>query len=420
MADKLIRNHQEKRIFFERWLSFAAEVFLGLYLVLLISLYPESSIYCNNLATLALVCGIILLILRPPGDKPIWPYWTFIGGIAGFYLVNLLAVGLAEKIPGIGHTSSAWEHLPGLLLALTTAVSVRNRRSAGRVLAVLLIVAGLWYLGEVISLPWRYPYFQGRFVGHRGHHTQLSKELLLLFSLYLGYAALLSNRRLAAAALFGAVLMGVLLFMTKTRFALLAMMFVTIPSVFVIQNRFGAYRRRLICALAWILIIAPAMSLIWYKTASPERKSLAHAETRIAAWKIIIQIAEKESWFRKLVGHGRFSDTFSALVGRYNIDESGLQGEKLAHAHNTILQTFLETGLLGVAILILIWASAFYRALSAWLRRREADAVIPGVMVVALISIAVMAQMDYILWKLPELLSFFLLGLAAASGANDE
>jgi O-antigen ligase len=418
------RFFTQVRVFFQKGFPAAAQVFLSLYLVLIISLYPESINYCNNLSLFAFVCGVGLFILFPLREKPVWPYWVFISTIMGFYLLNVLSVHWSDNIPGIGHSTSSWKHLPGLLLALSTGISLRNRKSASRLLAVLLVVSGLWYLGEMVSMPWRSVWQGNRYVGSREFHTILAMELLPLFSLYLSSALLVKNRRTALLALSGAVLIGVVILLNKTRFVLLTMGFVTIPSAIVLQNRFGNLRNRLAAACLWVIVIAPAIGLIWYLNASPERRSFNNASLRVAAWKISMQITEQSPGYRILIGHGRFPHTFDALASYYRTDYDKINKIALVrgqyhHAHNVLLQTFLETGILGVIALVCIWLAAFYRALSAWVKQKEPQAI-SGVMVVTMITIAVMAQMDYCFYGVAGFLCWFLIGLAFASSAENE
>jgi len=411
------------RRFLLQGLPVAAEVFLSVYLVLIISLFPDSTNYCNNLATLAAACGFGLLLLRPPKPKPDWPFWMFVLAIFGFYLLNDLAVHLAENIPDLGVSMSKWKHLPGLLLAFATGISLRTRNSAGRVLAVLLAAAGLWYLGELAGISWRPEVWQGnRYAASREYHTILAMELLPLFSVYFSYALILKSRRLALAALSGAVVIGTAIFLNKSRFVLLTMGFVTIPAAFVIQNRFGTFRQRLAEACLWIFVIAPAIGAFWYYNASPERRSSYNASLRISAWKISAQITENSTWQKIVLGHGRFPRTFDALAAHYptdydKIDKNALVRGQYHHAHNVLVQTFLETGILGVLALMGIWLSAFYRALSAWLKAKEPMPV-SGAMAVAMLTIAVMAQMDYCFYGVAGFICWFLIGLAFASGVE--
>jgi len=263
----------ENRIRSAKWLTLAIEACLALYLIRLIGFYPKSFNQCNNLATAALILGAVLMIIVPPDKKSAWQFGVFTGALFAFYFINLIAVYLTDYIPGVGYSNSEMIHLPGLLIALTTATSVRSRQSATRLLTVLLVAAGLWYLGELVSIPWRSVWIYNRYSGSRELPTILAMELLPLFSLYLGCAVLLKNHRWAFASISGVILFGVLLFLTKTKFALIIMVFITIPSTLLIQNRFGKWRQRLVMALAWLLIIAPAIGLIWYHNASPRRKS---------------------------------------------------------------------------------------------------------------------------------------------------
>jgi len=407
------------RSFFLQGFVAAAQVFLAVYVALLIGFYPKSFILSNNVASLAAVCGFGLFLLSPPKEKPQWPYWVFLLSTFAFYGLNVLAVRLAMDVPDMGFTSSSWKYLPELQITLATGLSLRSRKAATRVLAVLLIFSGLWYLGELASIPWRQVWMDNRYIASRDFHTKLAMELLLLFSLFLGCAALLKNRRWALASLIGAVLMAGLMLLTKTRFTLLTMAFITIPSAILIQRNYGSLKQRIVALLIWTFIVVPAGGYIWYQLINPERKTKTTAEFRITAWKISLEIAKKEPWSRRLIGYGRSSRTFDAVANYYQTNKDALLGKEFHHCHNALLQTFLETGILGVAALFAIWFSAFYRVFSAWMKKKGPNPEICGVLLMAMITMAVMNQMDFCIQGVTGYLSFFITGLAFAAGTDN-
>lgn len=411
-----------------KWLSIVIELSLSLCLALIVSLYSQAWNYCDNLTTIALVCAVASNLIVLPKAKPRWPYLMFVLGIFGFYGFNLLSVKLADPALNLGVYQSKWMHLSGLMLALAAGLGLRTRGSRARLLAVLLAATGLWYLGELATIPWRPEvWLDNRFVGSREIHTILGMELLPLFALFFACAVFLKNRKLSFASLLGAVLFGILLFLNKSRFALLTMVYVTIPTTVSLQNRFGNFRQRLAAALVWFLLIGPAVSMVWYHYAGPGRRQTTSIEYRVIAWNYVLRITEQSPWYRIIIGHGRFPRTFDTLAEYYDtgfskLDKAPLYRGRFGHCHNVLLQTFLETGILGVAGLACIYISAFYRAAAAWSRQKRPE-IVSGVTVVALVTIAVMTQMDYNLggfYRVGGLFCWFITGLAFASGAQED
>ena len=215
----------------ERRLRIAIQVLLGLHLAML--MVPKWKHVANSLALLALICAGVLAFVRPFPKETARVRWMFIGGLLAFLGINLLAVVLAEDIPGRGKVTYEYVHLPGVVVALAFGLGVRDEKAAWRLIAVLLVAAGLWYVGEVVSLLWRSPYLDNRFVGARGFHTILAMELVILCALYLAAAAVAKKRVAALLSLAGAALTGVLILMTKTRLAILTLALVTVPCIVV-------------------------------------------------------------------------------------------------------------------------------------------------------------------------------------------
>ncbi len=400
-------------------LSLATVVVLGVYFFLLIFFFDETRHDQDNLATLALFLGILSIILSPPRERPAWPYWVFVGGLVCFYLLNLLAVHLAPDLPDIGHTSSRMVHLPKLLLALAAGIGLRRQRHAFYLLICILVISGLGYLGEAISIPWRDGiYMHGRLMLDRGYHVRLAIELLMLFSLFMAYALLRRFGYSSLIYLAGVLLFGALLFLTKTRFALLTMFFVTIPCAVLVQRKVGTIKQKIIVAGLIFFLVAPGVGGIWYLTASKERRSPTNALLRIKAYKSVAIIAKRSPLPRVVLGYGRFSHTYEAVSKKYGVNVEETPNVSLAHAHNVFVQTFLETGVAGTLVLIIIYGVAFYRAVTGWIRGRTETGAVAGVMIVAIITLTVMGQMDHCLnQSITGRLGWFMIGLAFASGA---
>jgi O-antigen ligase len=245
-------------------------------------------------------------------------------------------------------------------------------------------------------------------------------ELVVMCSLYLGWALARRGRWSTLASLGGAVLTGVLLFLTKTRGALLTLCLVTVPAVCVFQQCFGSLRRRLAAASLCVFLAAPVATLVWYYLASPERRSPDTVYTRLAAYKRCVRIVANAPWSRTVIGHGPRPCVFPAVAEQYGTDSPTFLGEKLCHAHNDLLQVLLEAGLLGMALLGTIWAVAFWSAWSAWRRGAVPEAKLASVLLPGLITFIAVSQFDCTLFAPVGHLGWFVVGLAFASGTSGE
>ena len=215
---------------------------------------------------------------------------------------------------------------------------------------------------------------------------------------------------------------GALLYLTRARGALLSIALVSAPGVGFFQARFGTRKQKIIAVCLWLLLVVPAAGLVWWQLAPPSRRSMDTVYSRLRAQKICAQIMARGPWYRVVIGHGRSSRVFSAAAAHYGTERPLSVGEPMLHSHNVLTQTLIETGVLGVAALVLVWCAAAWAAFSAWRRERGAAATIAGTLLVTLLTIAALSQVEYTLWKIGGRLSWLVLGLAFAwgiSGAGD-
>lgn len=293
---KNLANGKQDQIL--NWLLLTIELCLCSYLVLAVSLYEPTANLRNNLATVALVCAIASIYLRPPNPSPQWPYILFLASMLAFFGFNLLSVKLAAAIPGLGPAGFRRMHGPEMILLGATGLGLRTPRSAGRVLAVFLAAAGVWYLVEMAGFSWQPDaWMDDRLTLHRELHTILGMELLPVFALYFGCALMLKDRKQVFASCLGAALIGLMIFLNKSRFILLSMGYLTLPAAMVLQDKFGARRQKIAAVLIWCLVVAPALGGVWYHLASPKRKQIATAEYRIISWKYSAKIMEQSPWY---------------------------------------------------------------------------------------------------------------------------
>ncbi len=368
--------------------------------------------------------GIIIaafwrVVMVRPDDREQWPYYVFFFGLLAFYLINVIAAEVGTKPPGMGETDTRFIHLPGLTMAAAIGYGVRGKKWAQRYLTVLTSVFLCYYLTQAATLTWDSAFLDGRLILSRVYHTKLAKELLIIFSLLLAVAAAADKPGVRVYNLLGAAMLVFFIFLTKTRSVLLVMFFVTAPAVCLTQPRFGAWKQKVVAGALIFFIAAPALSAIWYLNAGPDRRSPLSARSRMKAWGIAWEIVEKADWTQKMIGHGRFHHSFSALAIHYHATPPETNGEVFKHAHNVAMQTLVETGALGLLALAMIWAAAFYRAARAWIRNKDPDSTVNAAALTALASVAAICQLDYCLDGVPGMLYWTVIGLAFASGSDD-
>jgi O-antigen ligase len=372
----------------------------------------------NVLAALAAITAVALVV-REVGLRGITrAEWCFAGLLLTFLAANVLAMVLAPEIPGRGNFSYRNLHVTGVAVALAAGLGLRGGRAVWLLLLLLLSLAGLWYVAELASLPWRDAWMEGRLAGFRGHHGQLGFELAIAFCLYLGVLTAARRRRETVAATCGAVLVGVLLVLNNTRAALLTAGCVSVPLLILLQRRWGSWRVRVITACVWVFLCLPAAGRVWGRWTDPRRKTDVSMTGRMSAYRTVLKMSTREPLGRVLIGNGRSSRVFEAAVAHYGLPRDPEERQHLLHAHNVLLQTFVETGLVGVAILAGIWIVALRSAIAG---RRAPPGELPDpstVAIAVLVSAAAIGIVDYVLWKVPGNLIWLLTGMAFACGRN--
>ena len=128
-------------------------------------------------------------------------------------------------------------------------------------------------------------------------------------------------------------------------------------------------------------------------------------------------LAAEGPWYRFFIGYGNFHPTFKILADQfeYEIPDSGFH-----QAHNTLLQAFLETGLVGVVLLILPWWVVFSILIRTWTAGPAELSSLAGCLMTLLVTVAAASQMDLTLARQPGEIAYYLLGTAFAIGAMED
>ena len=397
-----------------RWMQWTVLALLACFSVLLI--VNEKRDVKNALAVLAAIAAIVLIVRDPGLCRISRCEWVFAGLLGAFLAVNVLSMLIAPEIPGRGEFSYKRLQVTGVMVALAAGLGLRDSPSVRRLLFALLAVAGLWYLAEAVSLPWRDAWLDGRLQGFRRHHSLLGCELTVLLCFYLSAIPMARGRWTAALTVCGALLIGVLLALNNTRAALLTVGCVSVPLLVLLQRRWGSWRWRVIAACVWIFVCLPVAGRTWGRWTDPRRKTDVSVAGRMSAYRTVLKLGCREPWGRVLIGNGRSGRVFEAAAAYYGFPRVETERRYLLHAHNTLLQTFIETGLAGALVLAGIWFVALRSAVAAWRAPPGAVADMSVVMITALVSVAVIGTVDYVLWKVPGELIWLLAGMAFACG----
>ena len=113
-----------------------------------------------------------------------------------------------------------------------------------------------------------------------------------------------------------------------------------------------------------------------------------------------------------MIGYGDFKRTFLILADHYGFDLKPYPG--LVHAHNVPLQIFMETGLIGIVLLVLPWWVVFSILVRTWTAGPDEAASTAGCLITIIMTILVSSQMDLTLAHHSGILIYYLLGTGFA------
>jgi O-antigen ligase len=371
----------------------------------------------NNAALVAAVCAVFLARGSVRNARSGRTCRMMLVALAALVAASVLSVIFADSVPGIGPFMPEDTFLCGAAILFAVAFGLRDAVWVRRLLWLMLIAYGVFLLIDAACAPWHAGSWSGgRFIGLRRSPSAYSKELLQLLALYLGAAIVVRDRRGSALLGAGALVAGVLLLMTRTRFALLTAGVVTIPAALLVAMSLLSRRKKILAVCAWVLVAAPLAGYGWY-VMNPGRHSLASAELRIQHWQVALEVAGEAPWHKAVVGHGHSRSVFEAVAAHYASESYGALAEQLKHAHNDLIQTFIAAGAFGVVALAAVWLMTFGGAVGTWRRDSspERGISLAGVFVVALLTVAVMCQLDCCMRnKVQAHIAWYTAGLAFA------
>ena len=339
---------------------------------------------------------------------------VFLWGLIAFAVVNVIAMILAPDLTGMDYAHRDDEYFYGAVLALSLAFGSRGRSVARELLLIFMVGSSLYIIREILFLNPLVFTTDGRLSGLDGMHpNRLAMILLFMAATFLSGLQMMKSRITFLAGLVMFFIASYLLMLTDSRFALLTFGFVTIPATMFFQRRWGSFKQKMIVVCLIFLLLAPLGSLLWHVRANPDRRSLGNVYGRLAMWKGIAYFASEGPWYRTVIGHGDFEGTFIILADHYGFDLTPYPIGSI-HAHNVAWQIFMETGIIGVVIIVLPWLAVINVLIRAWRVEDKEVVKVAGCLIVVFLTIVVSSQMDLTLSRKSGWLMFYLLGTSFA------
>ncbi len=403
-----------------RRLRRACAFFLALIAALMLVHWDDKAV--RTLSLLAFVLAVAATLLEPHREPlPRRRQTLFVGLLVGFLLQHWLAALLSISGPGADAPISLRHfQLYGVTLALAIALWARTSSERRWLLRVFLAASALWYAAELITLPlplpWRHPYYSGRFIGWWGFHTLAGYMLLFTFCLHWSWLSFPRPGRLVwlSAGILPVLL--VLMWLNKTRGMFLALALVVIPAGLLLQRRFGKPGQRAVAVAVWLFLLVPGVGYVWWSQASPERRSGGNIHFRIRAWRATGQVLAKAPLHRRFLGHGSRRNIFTHATTYYKVKANP---GYTAHTHNVLLQLLLEVGVLGTLVFVTLVLVLIVTLFHIWRRGPPEDAAMAGAALLVILAGGAVGQSDYFLHRIPGLIFWMGVGLGiSVSGTN--
>lgn len=378
-----------------RRLSRAKYILLQLFMVILV--LPKTLEACSIFATFIVMLCLAVKWLAPH-SHPLHKYQRLLSAsMLVFVGLNLLAFLLKTDIPNMGDANNKSAHIPGVMIALAFLLGVDKKYIARRLIHIFIFSALAYYSLELISLLWREPYITGRLIGSRIYHTVFAMELLLSLCFFLGFYVFNANKKWRIPTGLAAAVVLFLMLLTKTRSVLIVLLLASVPVIILLQKKIGTRKAKMWTVCLWLFVIAPTFAALWWSQATPARRNMANAKSRIIAWKISLDVTTSAPPVRVLLGHGKYSRTFSATAIHYRTASPIINNERLVHAHNIILQTMIEVGLLGLATFLFICSYSLWIIYLSFKKSSSRYDFIPRTLFLTIFTALAMGQLDYTL-----------------------
>lgn len=384
---------------------------------ILIALYPVGILWFHERAGWRLSLLFALILAITDGDtwgylkKTSWLDRTPFLMVSGLLVMNFITIPLVGPHTGLSGLPVSTENIYGALIALTVGLGVRGAVQVRFQVSAFLWVFGIWNGFQLLYLIFKPGFLAGRYVGPYHLNPNI---IAMVYLPIVGFNLVhfLHQKGNAKRFLSGAGLaLGIVfLYLTKTRFALLTLIFVTIPlAVFLSPPRMKA-RKKVSLILAGLLIISLVVGVFWDKFEAADRRSMLTVNARIEITSIACKLFLGGPWYTEAIGYGNYKGVFQGVIAHFGFEKPGISPEA-PHAHNTFLQLLLENGLMGLALLMvfLAWIVLFsFKGLKA---DNIEERMVSIMRLVFILTFFVMSQMDYSLNGIHGKMNWFLLGL---------
>jgi len=336
-------------------------------------------------------------------------------GLSIYLLVNFISVLIPNEVLSLQFSSRNNFPFYAAVITVSVLLAGRSQRIIEHLILILLAVFGIFFGAELLASPWWNSLSpEIRFVGNTGvHPNRLGMTLLILPSLSLGAFGLVTGRVSRIVLGVSAVVFTFLLLLTKSRSCLLVFGLVNLPLSVLIYSRWDQRRSRILVATAIIMLAVPLASYLWVNHASDDRNSPQGMYGRFEAWQTSIALVTDGSFYRTYIGHGSYRKGFRALVDHFGRQSRRYPGEPV-HAHNSYLQTLVESGFLGLGGWLLFVGSLFLGLISGY-RDPDRNSEVPGILLVSMCTILAMGFLDYSLQSLSGKLYYGIIAISAAS-----
>jgi len=394
------------------WREVAFLVTWGLYFTLI--LLPEDHGASKRIFTLMVILAIVIhRHYRSPMVEGLHikvAMWALIA----YLLINFISTIIPNEVLSLQFSDRHDTPLYAALITISVLLAARSHRMVEHLTLVLLAVFGIYFAVELLATPWWKSLSPGsRFSGSTTHPNRLGMTLLVLPSICLGALGIVRRRAGRIALVAGAAIFTFFLFLTKSRSCLLVFGLISLPLSVLMYGVWRPLRTRILIVVILMALIVPMSSYVWVTHATEERNSMHSIYGRLEAWQASISLAFDGPWYRTLIGHGKYRQGFKKLADHYGLNSRNYPGEPV-HAHNSYLQALVESGILGLASLIMFAGSILFGLISGY-RKPDQNLEMTGIMLVSIITILAIGFLDYNLHSLSGRVHYGVIALAAAT-----
>ncbi|OHB97662.1 MAG: hypothetical protein A2W74_07655 [Planctomycetes bacterium RIFCSPLOWO2_12_38_17] len=396
-----------------------------------LSFYPfDSDVFRLMCLLVVASCWILRMISE---EKLLFVKTSLNIPICAFLICSLLASLYSVSRKDSLHT--LWDdYLMYFVLFFFMVNTIQGAEQVRRIIKTMLIICGLvcayglygYYSGIAI--------YAGRLVATFEYHSRIAKYISLLLPvavcLFFYYKDFWNRFYLI---LFMCVC-GISLILTMSRTSWVAIFIVIFFISFAVRKKYIAYIFAGLCVV--LICVLPSRYISHAKTIAQVKdyfKSEKIIGERLLCWKASLEMIKDHP----ILGIGIGSRVFRNAYQKYGLEIKGEETQqkkevnqvkqkkdktekkvkpkkvdKLSHSHNILLSICVSTGIIGLLVFLWLFATIFYKAITAWLSLPEGyeKALLLGI-TASLITIFLHGMTDSF-WKKPDaLFLWYIIGL---------